>query len=156
VFFINTIFITEALMATVTSKSSVSGIIDRPEGPVFLKFTRTLTATETTSFDGAGDYLEIATLPTNFWVDKVNCTVSDHDGGGPTITMDLMLGDTVLVNDSTAAQAGGTISYSGALLDGSGLVLKLKIETGPTTPVTSFTYTCYVLGYYGTATRVTS
>lgn len=157
-------------MPTVSTKSTTSGIkaalqrlvqyrtqglVDRPEGMMLLKFTRTLTAAETLNFDDAGDILEIGTLPTNFWVDKVNCTISDHDSGTQ-CTMDLMLGSTVLVNDSALAQTGGTLTYSGALLDGSSQLLKLKIEAAPQTPVTSFTYTCIVLGYYGAPVKVTA
>lgn len=100
----------------------------RAHGWYKVKVTRTLTAAEIANFDGAGDFLELAVLPQYTYLGPVSVTVPDMDSGA-LLTLDLMLDATVLVNDSTAGQAGGTISHTPTgQLDSGGKTLKLKIE----------------------------
>lgn len=114
------------------------GLISRAEGPFALKTTRTLTAAEVGDFNASGDFLNFFTFPTNCYLAGALVTVPDMDSDGtPSVTLDLMSGSTVLVNDDTAGQAGGVITYNG-LRDVSGEIFKLKIETVATGIPTSY------------------
>lgn len=124
----------------------------RPHGSFLLSYSRTLTAAEVGDFNASGDFLEFFTFPANTYLSSAKVTVPDMDTHAtPLITLDLLLDATVLVNDSTAGQAGGTIEYSRAgLLDASAGLLKLKIETVASTIPTSYgAFTVLVEVYKG-------
>jgi hypothetical protein len=118
-----------------------------------IQYSRTLTAAEVANFDGAGDYLELFTFPPNTYLEAYNVTVPDMDAHAtPAVTLDVMAGSTVLTNDSTTGQAGGTIkSALTGITDVSDTVFKLKIETGPATAQTSYSsaFVALVKVYYG-------
>lgn len=136
-----------------------AGYTGRADGVYLLKFTKTLTAAEVADFDAAGDFLEIMTFPSNCRLKSVTVDVPDMDAHAtPTITLDLMVASTVLVNDSTAGQAGTSdIEWvqTGAPLDVSSSTLKLKIEDAPATAQTSYgAFTVYAEVYFGTPVSV--
>lgn len=120
----------------------------------YITYDRSLSAAEVSSFDGAGDYLELFTFPSNCYLVSYSVTVPDMDSHAtPTITLDVMAGSTVLSDDSTAAKAGGTITGTPTgIQDVSDTLFKLKIETGPATAKTSYAsaFSVKALVYIGT------
>jgi len=117
-----------------------------------MQFDKTLTAAEKADFDASGDFLEFFTFPQNTYLAHANVTVPDMDSNGaPQITLDLMAGSAVLVNNDTAGQAGGDVNYDGPLVDVSGDVFKLKIETVAATVPASYStgFSVLALVYVG-------
>lgn len=133
------------------------GKIGRVFGPRVIKFSRELTAAETADFDGAGDFLEFGTFPPNCYLVCGTVTVPSMDEGVDAVTLDVMAGSTVLVDDSTAGQAGGDIVIDNlGLVDVSGEVFKLKIEDAPNDPEESYAsaFTARLLVFLGAPTTV--
>ena len=128
----------------------------KASGAYLFKYARTLTASEVGDFNAAGDFLEIAVLPANTYLKSVKATVPEMDTGVDQITLDLMLDSTVLVNDSTAGQAGGDIDYVAAsILAAGGKTLKLKIETVANGIPTSYgAFTFHFELYFGAPTNL--
>jgi hypothetical protein len=130
-----------------------------PHGHYLLSWSKTLTAAEKADFDASGDFLELFTLPANVRLEKASVVVPDMDSNGaPAITIDLMAGSTVLVNNDTAGQAGGTINYDAAgVVDVSSTTLKLKIETVAATVPGSYAsgFSAEALVYFGAPVSVT-
>lgn len=124
-----------------------------PNGVQLISWSKTLTAAEKADFDASGDFLELFTFPANSRILNASVVVPDMDSHAtPAITIDLMAGDTVLVNNDTAGQAGGTINYDAAgVIDVSSTVLKLKIETVAATVPSSYSsgFSAEVLVYVG-------
>lgn len=126
----------------------------RPHGLYLLSWAKTLTATEKADFDASGDFLEIVKFGPDTHLVAASVTVPDMDtNGAPAITLDLMADATVLVNDNTSGQAGGTFGYTATgLTDVSSTTLKLKIETVAATVPSSYPagFSAKLLVYYGT------
>lgn len=133
------------------------GKVGRVYGPALIKFSRTLTAAETLDFDGAGDFLEFGTFPNNCYLIAGTVTVPSMDEGVDAVTLDVMAGSTVLVDNSTAGQAGGDIAIDNlGVVDVSNEVFKLKIETAPNDPEESYAsaFTAVLYVFIGAPTTV--